>query len=152
MCTLTNFVSNQFSHLVKKSKILRNSRCYDKLFCVLDWSFVKKCKHFYFLLPISRESIVFGSNFRNGDIEGFTRFEVPWIRNHIFSKWSVCICVCLCVSVCVSVIRHNSKKITAESSNLASYISIIGRCYLKLFIKIGQKFCIQGHTKHSNAL
>ena len=31
---------------------------------------------FYFLLPISRESIVFGSNFRNGDFVGFTRFEV----------------------------------------------------------------------------
>ena len=32
---------------------------------------------FYFLLPISRESIVFGSNFRSGDFDGFTRFEVP---------------------------------------------------------------------------
>ena len=31
----------------------------------------------YFLLPISRESIVWGSNFRNGDFGGFTRFEVP---------------------------------------------------------------------------
>ena len=26
-----------------------------------------------------RESIVFGSNFRNGVFHGFTRFEVPWI-------------------------------------------------------------------------
>ena len=33
-------------------------------------------EHFYFLLPVSRESIVFGSNFRNGDFDGFTRFEV----------------------------------------------------------------------------
>ena len=34
-------------------------------------------KPFYFLLLIpSRESIVFGSNFRNGDFDGFTRFEV----------------------------------------------------------------------------
>ena len=32
---------------------------------------------FYFLLPISRESIAFGSNFRNGNFDGFTRFEVP---------------------------------------------------------------------------
>ena len=31
---------------------------------------------FHFLLPISRESIVFRSNFRNGDFDGFTRFEV----------------------------------------------------------------------------
>ena len=35
-----------------------------------------KYKYFYFLLPISRESIVFGSNFRNGDFNGFTRLEV----------------------------------------------------------------------------
>ena len=35
-----------------------------------------KMKFYYFLLPISRESIVFGSNFRNGDFDGFTRFEV----------------------------------------------------------------------------
>ena len=33
-------------------------------------------KQFYFLLPISRESIVLRSNFRNGDFDGFTRFEV----------------------------------------------------------------------------
>ena len=32
---------------------------------------------FYFLLPISRESIVFGSNFRHGDFDGFKRFEFP---------------------------------------------------------------------------
>ena len=35
-----------------------------------------KSIHFYFLLPISRESIVFGSNVRNGDFDGFARFEV----------------------------------------------------------------------------
>ena len=33
--------------------------------------------NYYFLLPISRESIVFGSNFRGGDFDGLTRFEVP---------------------------------------------------------------------------
>ena len=31
---------------------------------------------FYFLLPLSRESAITGSNFRNGDFDGFTRFEV----------------------------------------------------------------------------
>ena len=40
--------------------------------------------HFYFLLPISRETIVFGSNFRSGDFDGFTRFEVSWIRKSHF--------------------------------------------------------------------
>ena len=37
--------------------------------------------YFYFLSPLSRESIVFGSNFRNGDFDDFTRFEV--IKNYI---------------------------------------------------------------------
>ena len=32
---------------------------------------------YYFLLPISRKSIVLGSNFRNGDFDGFADFEVP---------------------------------------------------------------------------
>ena len=32
---------------------------------------------FYFLLSISRESIILGSNFRNGDFDGFTRFKGP---------------------------------------------------------------------------
>ena len=44
----------------------------------------------YFLVPISRESIVFVSNFQNGDFDEFTRFEVPWTENHIFSVLSVC--------------------------------------------------------------
>ena len=30
----------------------------------------------YFHSPISRESIVFGSNFQSGDFDGFTLFEV----------------------------------------------------------------------------
>ena len=32
---------------------------------------------FYFLLPISRESIVFESNFRTGDFDAFTGYDVP---------------------------------------------------------------------------
>ena len=31
--------------------------------------------YYYFLLPRSRESIVFVLNFRNGDFEGITRFD-----------------------------------------------------------------------------
>ena len=49
--------------------------------------------------------------------------------------------------VYVCVISITQKEITAESSNLAFYICVIGRCYLKLFMKIGQKLCVQGHTK-----
>ena len=32
--------------------------------------------NFYFLLPISRESNIFGSKIRNGDFDGFTLFKV----------------------------------------------------------------------------
>ena len=68
---------------------------------------------FHFLLPIRRESIVFGSNFRNGDFDGFTCFEVPWIQKS-FSVFGLC--------VCVSVISITQKQITAETPNLVLYI------------------------------
>ena len=55
--------------------------------------------------------------------------------------------MCVSVSLCLSVISITQKQIKAETSNLVFNISIIYRCYLKLFIKIGQKLCVQGHTK-----
>ena len=61
----------------------------------------------------------------------------PQCENPIFSVWFMY----MCVSVCVSVISITQKQITRESSNLAFYICIIRKCYLKLFIKIGQKLC-----------
>ena len=66
-------------------------------------------------------------------------------ENHSFSVWSVYLSVCVCV--CVPVINITQKQIAAESSNLAFNICVIGRCYLKLFVKIGQKLCVQGHRK-----
>ena len=63
----------------------------------------------------------------------------PESEKHIFSKWSAC--------VCVTFISITQKQNTAETSNLVFYISIMYRCYLKLFIKIGQKLCVQGHIK-----
>ena len=39
------------------------------------------------------------------------------------------------------------KQIKAEASNLVFYICITYTCYLKLFIKIGQKLCVQGYKK-----
>ena len=49
--------------------------------------------------------------------------------------------------VCVSLISIIQKQNTAETWKLVFYICIMYRCYLKLFIKIGQKLCVQGHTK-----
>ena len=75
---------------------------------------------FYFLLPISRESIVFGSNFKNGDFDGFTRYEDSLIQKSHFQHL-----VWVYVCVCVSVISITQKQITAESSNLVFYICVI---------------------------
>ena len=66
---------------------------------------------FYFLLFISRESIVFRSNFQSGDFNGFTRFEVPWNRKKkkkTFLAFGLCVCVCVRVCECVCY-QHNSK-------------------------------------------
>ena len=37
-----------------------------------------------FSLTLSSGSIAFGSNFRSGDLDGWTRFEVPRIRKSHF--------------------------------------------------------------------
>ena len=67
--------------------------------------FFQQIFYFYFLLPISRENIVWGSNFRNGYLMGLHVLRYRESENHIFSVWSVCMCVCVsvCVSVCMSI-------------------------------------------------
>ena len=63
---------------IKVTKVIRNC-AYDLAelsFCHFYLNWPPKWPTCYFLLPISRESIVFGSNFRNEDFYGFTRFEV----------------------------------------------------------------------------
>ena len=94
---------------------------------------------FYFLLRMcGRESkVVFGSNFRNGDFYEFIRLEVPWIRKSHFER----------LALYLSVICIIQLQMTAETSNLLFYIGILWRCHLKLFRKIGQNHCVQGHTK-----
>ena len=64
----------------------------------------------------------------------------------------VCVCVYVCACVCVYVISITQKQIAAETSNVVFYICIVHRCYLKHFIKIGQKLCVQEHTKNSKTL
>ena len=75
-------------------------------------------------------------------------------ENHIFSVWSVCISVSVCLSVClcVCVISMTQKQITAESTNLAFYIWVIGRCYLKRFIKSDKNSMYSGIQKNFNTL
>ena len=45
------------------------------------------------LLIHRREWIFLGSNFRNGDFDGFTRLEVPYLKI-IFITIGLCVCVC----------------------------------------------------------
>ena len=48
----------------------------------------------------SRENIVYGSNFRNEDFDGFIRYDDSWIRKSHFLVFGVCayVCVWYCVS------------------------------------------------------
>ena len=55
-----------------------------------------------------RESIVFGSNFRNGDFDGLHVMKSSESQNHIFGAWSVCMCIF------VSVFSITHKQIIAE--------------------------------------
>ena len=71
--------------------------------------------------------------------ENFVDLHVMRTRKSHF--WGMGLCVC------ASVISITQKQKTAETSNLMFYICIIHTPYLKLFIKIGQKLCVQGHTK-----
>ena len=57
-----------------------------------------------------RESIVLDSNFSNGSFDGFTCFEISWIKNHIFSCWYIR----------VFIINATSKQIIETTPNLVS--------------------------------
>ena len=70
---------------------------------------------FTFSYTYAKESIVFASNLRNGDFDGFRHFKVPWIQKITFlCGWSLY----------VSLIRIAQKQITTETSNLAFYICV----------------------------
>ena len=76
---LTYIIRYKNRKLFKKFRIPKSKQIVH--FCIF---FICSFIFFYFFLPISRERIVFGSNFRNGDFDGFTRFEVLWIRKSYF--------------------------------------------------------------------
>ena len=71
-------------------------------------------------------------------------------ENHIFSVWSLCMCVYTCV--CVSVIGIIKKQITAEASNSVILHLYHVQLLLETFYKDWSKLCGQGHTKYSNTL
>ena len=62
-------------------------------FSFYEWPCVQQeVSTFYFPLSLyGRESNAFGSNFQNGDSDGFTHFEVSLeSKNDIFSSWYAC--------------------------------------------------------------
>ena len=95
-----------------------------------------------------RESIVLGQIFKMEILMDLYVIRAPESENHILT-FGLCVRVSVCISACVSVFsyQHYSKKFTSEISNLVFFISIMYRCYLKLFIKIRQKLCLQRHIK-----
>ena len=85
-----------------------------------------------------KKSTVFGSNFHNGDFDGFTCLRSPESKNHIFRAWSVC--------VYLSVINITQRQIMAENPNLVLYICIMRKCNLKLFYKVRTNSLFKNHT------
>ena len=78
------FNSLKLNYLNKRiflnSVIILTSTYYISLWRTINRVTQEIMHFYYFLLPISRESIVFGWNFRSWDFDGFTRFEILWIR------------------------------------------------------------------------
>ena len=95
---------------------------------------------FYFLLP---NKVFLGRTYK---MEIWMVLEVlksPETENHIFSGWSIWLCVC----VCASVISITPNHITSETQNSVFYICFKCRCYLKIFKKVGQIFWAQDAQK-----
>ena len=99
---------------------------------------IRELIFFTFSYPCNgRGSIIFVLIFKIEILMDLHVVKSPESENHIFNAWSVC----------VSVISITQKQITAKASNLVFYICITYRCSLILYINIGQKLCVQGHTK-----
>ena len=75
-----------------------------------------------------------------------------WQRIGLRSKVAITKLLFLAFSLCVCTRYQHNAQITAVSSNLAFYICIIGRCYLNLFLKVGQNSVYRGTQKNSNTL
>ena len=86
-----------------------------------------------------RESIILGSIFFFKNFGGFTCYEV--LCNRKITTVDLCVCMH------VSIFSISQKLSIAEFPNLIFYVSIICRCCLKLFMKIGLIVCVQGSTK-----
>ena len=97
-----------------------------------------KVRRFFLLSLIYRiEKVLFSGQFFETEFSPDLHvFRSPESENHVFSNWSVCVSVCL--SVCLSVNTITQKRKVVERSNLVCRMFIIGGCYPKLFIEIGQ--------------
>ena len=91
-------------------------------------------------LRIPHEKVLFlGQIYKMEILIDLPILRSPESENHIYSD--------LCVCMCLTVINITQKQITAETLNSVFNICIIFRCYLKVFMKIGQIVCVQDHEK-----
>ena len=88
------------------------------------------------------EKILFWVNFRNGNFDGFTAYEIT--KKHL--KITI-LALGLHNRVSASVISITQKLITAETSNFGFYICIIDKRYLKFFYKNRTKIVSTGARK-----
>ena len=118
-CSCVKFPKSRFSWIYKCWGPLNPKIIFLEVKCGsyewLHWYHIKlklhypTCKYFsdfsYFLLPMyDRASAALGSNFRNRDLDGFTRVEVPLNPKITFLAVGLCVRVCVCY-------QHNSKTI-----------------------------------------
>ena len=102
---------------------------------------------FFFLFSLTIFSAGLWSNFQTEISLDLHVLKSPEFKDHIFRRSHFLFSVCFCMYPCLFVISISQKQITAETSNLVFNICVIHGCFLKLFIMIGQKLCVQGHTK-----
>ena len=91
--------------IFKKNK-LKSKKGYFT-FWIINYSqfFLTKPFPFHFILFAMAEKILFfGSNFLTEDFDGFTCYEIPWIRKSHFKRL-----VCVYVGVCDSY-QHTTQK------------------------------------------
>ena len=73
-------------------------------------------------------------------------FRGPLNPKITFLAFGLCVCVSVCPRKCN---QHHSKTNYSRNIKFAILHLYYYRCYLKLFIKIGEKLCVQGHAKES---
>ena len=115
----TNLISSNVKHYF----IINNKIAMYHVECHISWDSGCRTKLFYFLLPTyCRERIVLGQIFEMEIFIGLLVFRCSETENHIFSDWSMNLCVCY---------QHNPKTNNRRNSKF----SILNLHHLKMFLE-----------------